>query len=295
MENFKNGDKNMNTSISSSISINKTKENGKNQDLDTLIIPSKESGECVNNETTFEESKKIKKNFEKLETKADLLNNHLNKTYENTLLKTCEIPDSLHQLTCAVYVRNFTRPLQISQLESHLLDIIKEINNSCSDLFKKIWMDKFRTHAFIVLSAVEYAKKIRNCLHNSIWPCEKGRRSLWADYIPENKVDEWIDIEEQSPKDIKWEVIYDVEGKANLSKIEKKNSYNKAVLNEEVKKRFQEESNDKNDIKRQNIEKNSLNKLFLKTQTVPFLYYKTADHNITMSNFKVQNDSKYKT
>ncbi|KTW29496.1 uncharacterized protein T551_02112 [Pneumocystis jirovecii RU7] len=272
-------------------------ENQENASVESL----KRNQKSLDDETTLKETKKIKKDLKDSEIfKKELLNNGSvedsgsSKVDKNVLYKTEETTDPIHQLTCSIYVGNFTRPLQIPQLKSYLLDVIKDIDDSNDDILKKIWMDKFRTHAFIVFSTIKQAKRVREVLHNSIWPCEKGRKPLWVDYIPENKVDEWIYIEEQSSRDTKWKVVYDAQGTADLLKIEKKVSHENAVIpNEEAKKQFQDKFNEY-DEKKQNIEKYNLNKLFLKTQTTPSLYYKTTGHNIVVDKFKIQNNLEHK-
>ncbi|KAG5438215.1 hypothetical protein PCANB_003066 [Pneumocystis canis] len=255
----------------------------------------------INKETDFKAVKKVKEDPENIEPLEQNVanNNHMKddeslKTNENTLFRSNKISDPIHQLTCAIYVRDFTRPLQISQLKSYLLDILREINSSDDVSLKKFWMDGFKTHAFIILSTEEQAKKIRNSLHNSVWPCEKGRRPLWADYIPEDKVHEWINIEEQSPRDTKWEVVYDINGVPNLLEVKKKQSYQTGVDSNEMEKSFENNLKYENNIKKQNIKKYDMNELFLKTQTIPSLYYKTAGQNIKVDRFKNQNSLRYR-
>ncbi|KAG5513401.1 hypothetical protein PMAC_001465 [Pneumocystis sp. 'macacae'] len=297
---------NINTSVPISVGKIEKKENERLVNNDSYYDVStknqkdasnqslKRSQKCIDDEITFKEKKKIKEDLENLKTSkeefpknCDIENNNSNKIHKDALYKTGETIDSTHQLTCAIYVRDFTRPLQISHLKSYLLDMVKDINDSNDDILKKVWMDKCRTHAFIVFSTIKYAKKIREGLHNSIWPSEKGRKPLWADYIPENKVDEWIYIEEQNPRDTKWEVVYDAQGTPNLLKIEKKTSHKDViVLNKETEKRFQDGFNYEYE-KKQDIGKYNLNKLFLKTQTIPSLYYKTTSHDIAVDKFGI--------
>ncbi|KAG5440421.1 hypothetical protein PCK2_000554 [Pneumocystis canis] len=256
---------------------------------------------CINGGNDFKVVKKVKEDLENIEPlDQSLSNNHIVKdgdfseTNNNILFKTNKISDSIHQLTRAIYVRDFTRPLQISQLKSYLSDMLGEMNNPDDVLFKKFWMDGFKTHAFIILSTEEQAKKIRDSLHSSVWPCEKGRRPLWADYIPEDKVYEWINIEEQSSRDTKWEVVYDINGVPNLLEVKKKTSYQTNMSPNDIEKSFENNLKYGNNIKKQNIKKYDMNELFLKTQTVPPLYYKTADQNIPMDRFKNQNSLRYR-
>lgn len=208
---------------------------------------------------------------------------------DNDALKTEKITEPIHKLTNAVYIRDFTRPLQTFQFKSYLLDIIKGVDDINDGIFKQFWMNNLKTHAFIVFTNVDHAKRVRDALHKSIWPYEKGRQPLWADYVPEDKVDEWINIEEQSPRDTKWEVIYSVNGVADLSQVKKKVlNTNFVDSNQRTERSFQNNTSYKYETKGPEIKKYNLNDLFLKTQTTPFLYYKTVDENIAISRLKSQ-------
>jgi hypothetical protein len=51
-------------------------------------------------------------------------------------------------------------------------------------------------------------------MHNRIWPNERNRKPLWADFIPEDKVKEWIEEEQASSTGRgayarRWEIVYD--------------------------------------------------------------------------------------
>ncbi|EMR09717.1 hypothetical protein PNEG_01903 [Pneumocystis murina B123] len=243
------------------------------------------------NDETNKAIKKIKENSEELNSnlsvEKSIETKSSNNTHNDTLNKTEKISEPIHKLTSAVYIRDFTRPLQASQFKSYLLDIIKGVDDINDNIFKQFWMNNLKTHAFIVFTDVDHAKRVRDVLHKSIWPYEKGRQPLWADYVPEDKVNEWINIEEQSPRDTKWEVIYGVNGVANLSEVKKKVLNKKFVaLNQKIERSFQNNSSYKYETKRSDIKKYNLNDLFLKTQTTPFLYYKTVDQNIAVNRLK---------
>ncbi|KTW28132.1 hypothetical protein T552_01991 [Pneumocystis carinii B80] len=262
-----------------------------------FYIELKRDSSCLNDETD-KAVKKIKESSEELKPdpllEKSIETKGSNSAHDDTLNKKEEILEPIHKLTSAVYIRDLTRPLQASQFKSYLLDIIKDMDEIKDNIFKQFWMNNLKTHAFIVFTNVDHAKIVRDVLHKSIWPYEKGRQPLWVDYVPEDKVDEWINIEEQSPRDTKWEVIYDMNGVASLSEVKKK-VINKDFVasNQKIEKSFQNNSNYRYKTKRPDIKKYDLNDLFLKTQTTPFLYYKTVDQDIVVNRLKSRNNLKY--
>jgi hypothetical protein len=107
------------------------------------------------------------------------------------------IPEaSVHPPTRALYIRNFMRPLQPPTLRRHLAKVAtpsgSEPDESIVELFH---LDQVRTHAFVLFKTLEAADRTRNALHGRVFPAERDRKQLWADFIPENNVQQWIDIE----------------------------------------------------------------------------------------------------
>ncbi|KAI9793161.1 MAG: hypothetical protein M1833_000801 [Piccolia ochrophora] len=124
------------------------------------------------------------------------------------------VEPSVHPATAALYLRNFMRPLHPPSLKEHLVSIATPSNQSpSSTILGKFYLDQIRTHAFASFSNIAAASRVRSALHNRIWPDERTRKPLWVDFIPEEKVDEWIDTEQSSGgrgfNSKRWEVVYE--------------------------------------------------------------------------------------
>ncbi|KAK4561563.1 hypothetical protein LTR86_004242 [Recurvomyces mirabilis] len=118
--------------------------------------------------------------------------------------------DSLHSPTTSLYIRDLIRPLQPTQLQDHLTSLTP--TNDPSNI-KTFHLDLVRTHAFAVFTNTSTAIAVRKALHNTVFPAEPTRKPLWVDFVPEEKVQGWIDAEMAagtSRRDAKrWEVEYD--------------------------------------------------------------------------------------
>lgn len=128
------------------------------------------------------------------------------------------ISPAVHSATSSLYIRNFKRPLHLPTLRSHLLSIAKP---SAEDPIKVFYLDSIRTHAFISFVSVSAASRVRNTMHGTRFPDEPMREPLWIDFIPDDKVQPWIDIESGSggggfgsgrTASKKYEVVY-IDGK----------------------------------------------------------------------------------
>ncbi|WPH02768.1 Hypothetical protein R9X50_00563600 [Acrodontium crateriforme] len=121
---------------------------------------------------------------------------------------------STHPATTALYIKNLIRPVNPSQLREHLESIAQSPNSSANDSsITAFHLDTLRTHALASFTSISAAQRARAALHNHIWPQEPSRRALWVDFIPDNKIQEWIDMELTSEtanrRDAKrWEIIY---------------------------------------------------------------------------------------
>ena len=122
-------------------------------------------------------------------------------------------PPAIHAATAAIYIRDLVRPLQQQQLRKHLLDVA---SSGDADMPKphieSLHLDTLKSHAFVLFDTVTVASRIRSNLHGVVWPNETGRKPLWIDFMPEEKVEEWTRIENEaggSRRDSKrWEVAY---------------------------------------------------------------------------------------
>ncbi|KAF1812487.1 hypothetical protein P152DRAFT_341121 [Eremomyces bilateralis CBS 781.70] len=113
-----------------------------------------------------------------------------------------EIAPALHPATPAIYIRNLMRPLQLPALKNHLIRLATPPSHgedvpseSPSDIIVKFHIDPIRTHAFVLFSTSNQAARVRASLHDRVWPTERDRKPLWVDFIPEDKVEQWIEME----------------------------------------------------------------------------------------------------
>ncbi|TKA34402.1 hypothetical protein B0A54_15234 [Friedmanniomyces endolithicus] len=117
---------------------------------------------------------------------------------------------AVHPATRALYIRDLIRPLQPTQLRDHLVALAGP--DSTDSSIEQFHLDVLRTHAFAVFSTLKAATRVRAALHGTVFPDEPARKALWVDFVPEEKVPEWIDVEASagtSRRDArKWEVVY---------------------------------------------------------------------------------------
>ncbi|KAM5456267.1 hypothetical protein MaudCBS49596_001288 [Microsporum audouinii] len=124
------------------------------------------------------------------------------------------ISPALHPATTALYIRNFMRPLQPAALKRHLCSLAVPPNSSPNpNVVVEFFLDSIKTHCYASFTSIAAASRVRAALHDAIWPEERTRKPLWADFIPEEKIKEWIGIE-QTPGNSgrgapRWEVVYD--------------------------------------------------------------------------------------
>jgi hypothetical protein len=129
------------------------------------------------------------------------------------------IAPAIHPATSALYIRDIMRPLNLAnlaQLKLHLATLAAPPGQEPDlDVVVNFYIDTIRTHAFVSFINTSAASRVRSALHDRIWPDEKTRKPLWVDFIPVEKLDEWIDREMAEPGGRsaakKWEVYYDVD------------------------------------------------------------------------------------
>ncbi|MCJ1286124.1 hypothetical protein MMC26_005467 [Xylographa opegraphella] len=130
-----------------------------------------------------------------------------------------DIAPAIHPATSALYIRNFMRPLQPQTLKTHLIALANRSNDSPDpDVIVEFYLDSIKTHCLAQFTSVSAASRVRTALHNRVWPDERTRKPLYIDYVPEEKLKKWIEVEQngssgrqQSAK--RWEVVYEQEEK----------------------------------------------------------------------------------
>ncbi len=126
-----------------------------------------------------------------------------------------------HPATSALYIRDFMRPLQPGALKDHLTMLArppsKQKDPDAEEIESTVLefhLDAIRTHCFAIFSSVSGAARVRNALHERVWPAERTRKPLWVDFIPEDRVKQWIDMElsaggpGRGASGKRWEVLY---------------------------------------------------------------------------------------
>ncbi len=121
---------------------------------------------------------------------------------------------ALHAATSSLYIRNFKRPLHIPSLRSHISAVAASPNTDATkDSITSFYLDSIRTHAFVAFHSVAAASRVRSALHDSRFPDEKTREPLWVDFVPDEKVEEWIETEQKATGGgrvgRRWEVAYE--------------------------------------------------------------------------------------
>lgn len=129
------------------------------------------------------------------------------------------IPPSIHPATRALYIRNFARPLSEPALKAHLTALASTPSSTSTATTSQpsespieyLYLDTIKTHALIIFTTLTAATRVRVGIHTKIWPNERSRKPLWADFVPEESVAGWVDREKQRGSGARWEVVYDRE------------------------------------------------------------------------------------
>lgn len=129
------------------------------------------------------------------------------------------VTPALHPATTALYIRNILRPLHVENLRDHLLSLATPSSASPDPtMITTFHLDAIRTHCLVRFSSVAAASRVRTGLHDRIWPDEKNRKPLWVDFVPEEKLEKWIEVENEGEKGgrgaggrKRWEVVYEDE------------------------------------------------------------------------------------
>jgi hypothetical protein len=71
----------------------------------------------------------------------------------------------------------------------------------------QLWLDNIKSHGYVVFDNEGDATAVRDAMNGVSWPPNEKRRNLSVDYIPVDKVQEWIDNEESS-RGQRFEIVY---------------------------------------------------------------------------------------
>ena len=127
------------------------------------------------------------------------------------------VSPALHSATSALYIRELMRPLKIEGLRDHLVALATPPGTAVNpDILTDYYLDSIRTHCLVGFENISAASRVRSGLHDQVWPNERDRRPLWVDFVPEEKLKKWIDIEQtagagRGHPSKRWEVVYEDE------------------------------------------------------------------------------------
>lgn len=125
-----------------------------------------------------------------------------------------EVEPALHVATAALYIDGLMRPLQPASLRNHLVSLASHPGDSPNpDVILDYYLDPVKTHCFVSFANISAASRVRSALQGTVWPNERNRKKLFVDFIPEDKLQEWVRVEEDSQlrggRAPRWEVRYD--------------------------------------------------------------------------------------
>ena len=127
------------------------------------------------------------------------------------------VSPALHPATNALYIRELMRPLKPESVKDHLAALATPPDTPVdASIISEFFLDSIRTHCLVGFASVPAASRVRSGLHDRIWPNERDRRPLFVDFVPEEKLKKWIDVEQNAPSgrgqpSKRWEVVYEDE------------------------------------------------------------------------------------
>ncbi|KAL7274980.1 hypothetical protein RUND412_002093 [Rhizina undulata] len=122
------------------------------------------------------------------------------------------VPPSIHPATRTLYIRDLMRPLSEASLKAHLKALSSRPSSSSFSTEEQpeiefFFLDNIKSHAFVTFSTLTAATRVRVGIHGRVWPNESTRKELWADFVPEERVEEWVGLESEGGRE-RWEVDY---------------------------------------------------------------------------------------
>lgn len=138
-------------------------------------------------------------------------------TQQDVSMQDAEATPALHAATASLYIDGLMRPLQPMVLQKHLVSLASTPEDGGSDPITEFHLDSIKTHCFVSFTSIAAASRVRSAIHGNVWPPnERNRKNLRADFIPDEKIKEWIRTEEESRDRagpaVRWEVRYDTSG-----------------------------------------------------------------------------------
>ncbi|KAG0155836.1 hypothetical protein PDIDSM_3009 [Penicillium digitatum] len=113
-------------------------------------------------------------------------------------MQDADVTPALHSATSALYIDGLMRPLQPTALRKHLASLASTTETPDPDAIIDFYLDAIKTHCFVRFASPAAASRVRSAVHGTVWPNERNRKNLRADFIPDEKIKDWIEIEEKS-------------------------------------------------------------------------------------------------
>lgn len=159
---------------------------------------------------------------------------------------------SQYPIARVVYIKNLSRPLAVGEFKKFLKMCGGGVDPD------RVWFDSIRTHCFAEFSNQKTAQRVRETLNNTRFPAQELQRPLMTtDYIPADKLDEWIKREEeQGPRSLtRWVVHYEKLDTGSISAdlvMENNNQplQKEPKQDEQTNKRQREDDNEESDVSR---------------------------------------------
>ncbi|KAJ5689075.1 hypothetical protein N7462_003467 [Penicillium macrosclerotiorum] len=133
---------------------------------------------------------------------------------QDVVMEDADVTPALHAATAALYINGLMRPFQPTALRNHLINLAAAPGEpSNPEVIQEFYLDAIKTHCFVRFGDTAAAARVRSALHGTVWPNESNRKSLWADFIPDEQIQEWISTEEAARNrpgpPVRWEVRYE--------------------------------------------------------------------------------------
>ena len=150
------------------------------------------------------------------------------------VMEDVEIEPAQHAATASLYIDGLMRPLQPITLRNHLVQLAAALDEPANpEAIDEFYLDPIKTHCFVRFCDIQAASRVRASVHGKVWPNERNRKSLWADFIPDEKIQEWIQTEEASRNragpPVRWEVHYETTDDGTTATLSETGSHSRSA------------------------------------------------------------------
>jgi len=116
---------------------------------------------------------------------------------EESMDKDETVEPAMHAATRSLYMRNFKRPFNVQTFRAHVVTLAQGSSSAAPDKdpIEFFNVNNIRSHAFITFSSISAASRVRAAMHQTRFPDEPQRDPLWIDFVPDEKVQRWVEQE----------------------------------------------------------------------------------------------------